>query len=294
MARHAAPRALSLLVSISLLGSCSTTLEPEASVLVRVQPGPSTRLDHALWGRVLRKFGDADGRLDYTSLIDDRADFDRLYAQVALASPDSAPELYPTPKDRLAYWIDAFNIAAVHNVLAHYPIRSIRDVPGPLLLPGFLTEDGAGFLRFRELVFGGESIDLATLENDLVAERFRDPRIHFVLNRASLGGPRLRLRPFGPENLDAVLQRATVEFFAEPRNLRFDPVTNTVTMSGILDQYRDDFTIWLERMHPESPPSLIEYAARYSMSSMAVLLRGSENPTVVFEPYDWRLNDRRD
>ena len=41
------------------------------------------------------------------------------------ASPDTAPERFPTDEDALAYWINAYNAFVLHAVIEEYPIRSV-------------------------------------------------------------------------------------------------------------------------------------------------------------------------
>ena len=54
-------------------------------------------------------------------LAADSADLDRYYARLAEASPDSSLERFPHEDARLAYWINAYNAAAMTAVLTHYP-----------------------------------------------------------------------------------------------------------------------------------------------------------------------------
>jgi len=57
------------------------------------------------------------------------------------------------------------------------------------------------------------------LENDVVRPRFKEPRVHFALNCASAGCPKLPAEPFLPESLEQQLNRETHRFLHESRNV---------------------------------------------------------------------------
>jgi hypothetical protein len=245
---------------------------------------------HALWERVLDRFATSDGRVDYAALRAERSGLDRYLEQLAAESPDSAPERFPTTEDRLAYWINAYNATVVELVLAHYPIQSVRDVRAPLL--AFFLPTESGFFLFQRFELGGSRTSLYSLENRLIRRRFAEPRVHFALNCASLGCPRLPRDAFRGERLDEQLERETRRFLGEERNLRIDHVRREVSLSSIFDWYRDDFIAWLSARHPEAPQTLVEYVRWNAPPEQRAELTRARDYDVVFVPYDWRLNDR--
>ena len=266
-----------------------TTLRP--APLPPDAPGAPPRFSDAALDRVLQGFVDEHGRVDYTGLQQDPGDLDRAYAAIAATSPDGDPERFPTTADRLAYWVNAYNAVVLRTVLQYYPIASVGDVKAPLLLRWI--DPHAGFFVFQEAVYGGHTTNLYFVENHIVRRRFRDPRIHFALNCASRGCPRLPRRVFSADLLDEQLNAAAVEFFAEARNLRIDDATRTVHLSSILGWYASDFTGWYEATHPGERGTLLKYAALYAPPETAARLRVVPDFDVHFVPYDWRLNDQR-
>jgi hypothetical protein len=48
---------------------------------------------------------------------------------------------------------------------------------------------------------GGREISLYRLENGIIRKRFPDPRLHFALNCASLGCPRMPRQAFSGKNM---------------------------------------------------------------------------------------------
>ncbi len=237
----------------------------------------------------LRRHVDDEGRVDYVRAADDRADLDRYLATLAARSPDSHPEQFPDEDHVLAYWINAYNASAISLVLREAPIGSVRDVRplGPL---SFLLPKGAGFFFLRRVVLGGVSTTLYGLENVVVRKRFDEPRIHFALNCASAGCPRLPAFAFRGETLDAQLTRETDRFLAEARNVRVDREARTIWLSSIFDWFRKDFEGWMERHHPDAEASLVGYVRKVGGEPLSAALDGCEDCRVRFVEYDWALN----
>jgi len=278
------------IAAILIAGSSCTAIQPARVAL----PSAETReeITHADLDAVLRRFVNAHGRVDYHGLQRDPGQLERYYLWVTEESPDNAPSRFPTRADELAYWINAYNAAVLTTVLRYYPISSVTDVSAPF--PLHLVNDKIGFFFLQQVQLGGESMNLYDLENSVVRPRYGDPRVHFGLNCASKGCPRLPDEAFTGARLDEQLERETRLFFSEPRNLRFDHDEETVYVSSILDWYESDFTRWLEKNHPDQPATLLTYISLYApQEHEAALLRArDEGYAVDFIEYDWGLNDQ--
>lgn len=274
-----------LALLLPLLAACATIAPPGAPA------PPGEGFSHADLDRVLSRFVDERGRVDYAALARDRADLDAYAAQLAAVSPDSDPERFPTTDHRLAYWINAYNAAVLVLVLDHYPVSSVRDVRPPW--PLFFVPRLAGFFVLHRVPLGGRPLHLYELENRIVRGRFDEPRIHFALNCASRGCPRLPRRAFPVRGLDAALEREARRFFADPEKLQIDAAAGEIRVSAILDWFEDDFLDGLEAGVPDREPSLLDYVRRYLEPEAAARLDGARaaGAELVFLEYDWRLND---
>jgi len=281
--------ARSAIVGLLLLTGACTTLEPTRR--------PTTDLTgargfpHDDLARVLDSFVDDEGLVDYAALHEDPAPLRRYYDLLSRYSPDATPGLFAGRDGRLAYWINAYNADVMVAVVEHYPIESVLDVERPFLF--FFFPETSGFFYFQRMRFGSEEMSLHHLENEIIRERFDEPRIHFALNCASLGCPRLPREPFVPDRLDEQLERETRKFLGEERNLRFDHERRVVFVSQILEWYRDDFIGWLERHHPEEPTTLLGYVSHHVPPDRSAELQRASDYEIRFIPYDWSLNDQR-
>ncbi len=286
--KHGFRGALAILLLGWMTTGC-TTIRPQG--LEDQPPAILKTFSHERFDRVLGPYVDARGWVDYAGLQQNPEDLEAYYRLITVYSPDSHPELFPTDAHKLAYWINAYNAGAIKTVLTYYPISSVIEVPKPGLF--FFMPDQAGFFFFQRLTFGGKTTSLYYLENQVIRKRFGDPRIHFAVNCASRGCPRLPRRAFDASYLDRQLDHETRRFLAETRNFRIDHGNRTIHLSAIFEWYRDDFTQWYQARFPGRPASLLAYIAYYLPPDQSAALRTvGDQYTVKFVPYDWRLNDQ--
>ncbi len=272
-----------------LLSACSTTISPSDLA----SSAPDSTFSHDLLDQVLGTHVDERGRVNYAALQAEPATLDRYYSLVAAYSPDSHPDLFADEAARFVYWINAYNAAVLKAVLANYPITSVSDVSGPPL-SGLVSEQ-IGFFYFQKLVFGGAKINLYDLEHEIIRKRFPDPCLHFAINCASAGCPRLPRQAFHVAHLEDELDRETRYFVNDPRNLRVDDSTQVILISSIFDWYRDDFLGWMATSFAQTPdPDLLDYARLYLSAGRRAEVDRAEAAGYVVQtiPYDWRLNDQ--
>lgn len=220
---------------------------------------------HNRWDAVLQEFVDDSGFVDYAGLKANPSELQAYVTELAQESPDNAPGRFLSMDDELAYWINAYNALTLKNVIRYYPIKSVRDAKS---LYGF-------FLRDTHVV-GGKKMTLNTIEHKIIRKRFKEPRIHFAVNCASIGCPRLERGAFRAETLDADLDRLTREFVDSAKHVRVEG--DTLWVSKILDWYGKDFG------------DVSTYLARYATPEKAKQMK---NKSLRFIEYDWSLNERR-
>lgn len=254
-----------------------------------VEPGIFSQ---ARFDRVLQRFVDDDGRVDYRKLKQDLRDLDQYYHLIATYSPDSHPDLFPSEDHKLAYWINAYNASAIKTVLTYYPISSVLDVKPPAVF--FFLTDKSGFFVFQRLTYGGKTTSLYYLQNGVIRERFQEPRIHFALNCAALGCPRLPKKAFTGEDLQRQLDKETRKFLSEERNFKIDHEEKTIYLSSIFKWYEKDFLDGIQDRFPNRKGTLLDYVTRYLPAEKAYELnKAGDRYKIDFVPYDWGLNDQK-
>jgi hypothetical protein len=229
---------------------------------------------------VLRARVDAEGRVDYPRLKQDRAPLDAYADSLGLCSPHSHPGRFPSPAHGLAYWINAYNAFVLRGVIDGYPVSRVDELGGL-----------DAFFRQRRFTSGGRALTLDQLENQIIRPEYRDPRVHFALNCGAAGCPALLGRAYTGESLDSLLEAQARRFAADTLQVRFDPQSGALHLSQILNWYGEDFIRWFPAA-PGAPasPTLVDYLLRYLPAGTAGQLRRHRDPRIHFIEYDWSLN----
>jgi hypothetical protein len=233
---------------------------------------PAAALDRELYARLLaahtRAVPDAAGvRVDYAAL---RASADWRALVASLAASD--PVRLAGRAERLAFWIDAYNVLAIDLVVQGEPAASIRDL-GSLLRPVWQREAGR---------IGGRAYTLDQIEHGIL-RKLSEPRIHAAIVCASVSCPSLAREPYRPATLDAQLDAALRGFLADPRKgSRLEPERGVLTLSPIFDWFEEDFAPAggaLGFVRPHLPEATRAWLGRYE-----------DRVRLEFFDYDWSLN----
>ncbi len=243
--------------------------------------GSAQALDLELYAKLLnshtRAVEDTAGtRVDYAGLKGS-AEWAKLLASVS----GSDPALLSSRKEKLAFWINAYNILAIEMVRANHPVDSIRDV-GSFLFPVWDREAGR---------IHGRAYALGEIEHEILRP-LGDPRIHAAIVCASTSCPSLRREPFTAQRLDAQLDDSLRAFLADTRKgvraearrgVRAEAKNGRLRVSRIFDWFEEDF---------EKKGGVVKYLQPYMTGEAAELLkgRGADIPLVYFD-YDWTVND---
>lgn len=241
---------LGLVVGLSLLGSAMASgVAAEAPTLASARPGLQAAFDRYVSAR----------GVDYRAFHKDAVARRALsqFVEAAAGMKETSP---------LSDWLNVYNAIVLHQVLEHYPIKSVMDVPG--------------FFDKKRLRVAGKQRSLDDIENRLVRPRFKDARVHMALNCGAVSCPSLAKKLFREAGLDRQLQRLTAAALSQPRHVRVRG--GALQISEIFFWFADDFTreagdarAWIER---HSKPG--RFAAL------------PKDAAVTKRPYDWALNQR--
>ena len=172
-----------------------------------------------------------------------------------------------TSDERLAFYINAYNVLAIQGILNG---RSPESWWGR-----------RGFFQRQTFAVLGEELTLDTLENERLAA-FDETRIHFALVCASLSCPRLQSRAFRAETLNEQLHEAAMRFINDPTRNRFDTGRKIAFVSPIFALHADDFIA--------AGGTQQRYLARFVDDAETEDTLREEAFDVRFLPHDWNLN----
>jgi len=236
---------------------------------------PSSRLtvDHSLWDVLLARYwregSDGVARLDY----------DRLRRQSKRELSDYIGTLARTPvsklsrDEQLAYWINLYNAATVQVAVEHYPVASIRDID---ISPGLFA---SGPWDAPVVSVEGQNLTLNDIEHRILRPIWQDPRIHYVVNCASVGCPNLAPTAYRAADIDARFDAAARAYVNDPRGVSIE--NDTVTVSSIYNWFVEDFG--------GDEQGVLRHLRRYADPALAKRLAALGK--IDATRYDWALND---
>jgi hypothetical protein len=215
--------------------------------------------------------------VNYSQIIENKEILLSLTQKMSEISPDSHPENFQHQNEQLSYWINAYNAFILKIVIENYPVESIKDI-------NFI-----GFtIWLNKNLIGGEEISFKSLEDNIIRDRFQDPRIHFAINCASFSCPPLNNRAYIPEILEKQLDESTRFFINDTNNFWIDENDGIIYISSIFDWYEDDFIDWLHKNKNIEEPHLLDYIKLYYDGQISEELYTLE---IEFIDYNWNLND---
>lgn len=248
---------------------------------------PSDGFSHRCLEMLLERYVNS-GDVDYEAWRASEPDVNELagyLAAVATYSPETSPERFPTPNDELAYWIYGYNAYVLFSIISKWPVGRVIDLKAPIE-----PVEGFGFFYRNRFIFGGRSYSLLSVENDMIRARYKDPRIHFVLNCGSESCPPLRPElPVG-EELESLLQKAAAEFVNDPENVAIDDENGLIALSAIFDMYEVDFLNDLKARAIPAPRGVIDYIAYVADDALRRKLESAADYDVCFDRFDWNVN----
>jgi len=235
-----------------------------------------SQIDYSDFDLLLQKVVKGNN-VNYSKLLENKDllfSFTNILSEI---SPDTHPENFKSKNEQLAYWINAYNAFILKIVVENYPVESIKDI----YFIGFT-------IWLHKNMIGGEEISFKSLEDDIIRDRFQDPRIHFAINCASFSCPPLKSKAYISEILEKQLDESTRSFINDENNFRIDKEQGKVYLSSIFDWYDDDFFEWLHNIKNNQEPHLLDYIKLYYDGQIT---EEFYTWVIEFTDYNWQLND---
>ncbi len=234
---------------------------------------PALAFDFSGWDSLLKKYvapktidGVPLNAVDYKKLAKD-PEYKKLIKELEAASLSELK----TPKEKLVFWINAYNVMAAKMVVDHYPVKSIKDASS-FFSSVWKKEVGK---------VAGKTRTLNEIEHEIL-RKMSEPRIHVAIVCASVSCPDLRTEAYTAEDIDHQLDEQVTSFLANSqKGLRLDEGKNTLYLSSIFDWFDDDF---------EAKGGVINFLAPYAPESIREKMK-SKSLKIKYLDYNWGLNE---
>lgn len=237
-------------------------------------PASKVRIDHSIWGRFLKEYlvtNDPSGvnLLRYADVTPQ----DKKTLEHYLQELQKLKVSKLNRAEQKAYWINLYNALTVKVVLDHYPVRSIRDID---ISPGWFS---IGPWGAKLLSIEGQKVSLDDIEHRILRPIWKDNRIHYGVNCASVGCPNLQPEPFTADNANELLDKGARQFVNSPRGVTIQ--NDKLILSSIYDWFQVDFG--------GSEHGVIEHLLKYAAPPLAKELKNFKGR--IGYQYNWDLND---
>lgn len=230
--------------------------------------------DHQSFDKILKQYV-KDGLVDYKGLKENRAPLDAYLAKLGSADLSSANR-----EEKLAFYINAYNAITFKRIIDHYPVESIKDIPGV-------------WKRTKDNV-AGQRLTLDAIEHEIL-RHMNEPRIHFAIVCASGGCPIIQDFAFTAEELEAQLDKSTKDFFLDASKNKIDVANKTIYLSKIFNWFGSDFKgvytsdSKLIDTYGAKNGSILNLYAKYNPEG--VKAAKASRFKVDYNHYGWELNE---
>ena len=267
---------LSSLMFISLAGAAMLAGAAQKAVVIpkwdASDETSTVTIDHAPWQALLDtylKTDDPSGvyRFDYGALKDNAGDRKKLSGylkSLAVIDPRTCSR-----DEQMAYWINLYNALTVFVIVPRYPVDSIKEIKSGIV------DFGPWNLELFPLQ--GDKLTLNHIEHGILRPIWKDPRIHYAVNCASIGCPNLSPEAFRSDNLERLLEQGAREYINHPRGAQVED--DDLVVSSIYDWFKEDFG--------GTDAGVFTHLKQYARPELLEIL---DNHDSFDDDYDWTLN----
>ena len=244
----------------------------------------------------LKKYVDDNGMVDYTKLRRKRSEIKDLLNYFARLKTKTYQSW--SKEDKIALWINAYNIQTLNVITKNYPIESSRFMR-VLWPPTSIRhiDRNIGSIKKQKFIVMDEEFTLEEIEQRFLHEQFDEPRALLAITHASLSSPILRNEPYSGAGLDKQLDEQVRKFLSSEKGFRIERDKGIVAFSAIfqaswhgtyfVNKYNTNKKF---KNYETTQRAVLNFVSKY-VSQKNVNYLELENYEITFIKYDWRLND---
>ena len=227
-------RAMSLLavaLLVSHAGGAGAQAPAGIETLLTHDAGSGRRVDHGPWQRILDAYLEETRRgtrIAYDGIS--RPGRQQLRAYIRFLEVMPWDEI--NRDEQLAAWINLYNALSVQILTENKAKRRSSSY----LTPPLTTR---GPFAAKQVTIRGVELSAEDIRQHILRQGFRDPRIHYALHGASVGGPSLSTVAYQGEQIDQQLERAARRFVNAPGAV--SKGWGGLKLSRLYEWYPEDF-----------------------------------------------------
>ena len=253
---------LILLLTVFTLTSCKQE-EIQRNIL------PETHYDFTEMDNFFKKYV-SDGKVKYAEVKNDMA-----LEKIKNDLKNFEPYAISDDKERLAFWINVYNIYTIDLITQYYPLNSILEI-----------EERSGTnpwnMEFIEMA-GRRKYSLDEIEKEIIIPKYNEPRIHYALVCAAESCPVIIAEAYTPEKLVNQFDTQAGIFLNDKSKNYLDRKDNALYLSMIYKWYGRDFI--------KKDSSVVDHVKKYINESDREFINLNDTKQLEYLDYSWKLND---
>ncbi len=257
---------LAVLAAVSLMPALAGAQSGDKGKAKDMEVKCPSGIDHTSWDRLLKKYVDDKGLVNYTAWKTDKGDIDALdaYIRQFAAKADKSAE----GNEKAASLANAYNAITIHTILTSYPVESIHETKKPF--------------ETKQWKMGGATVSLNDIENGTLRPMLKY-RAHSVLVCAARSCPPLQRSAYQSSGFEEQDDAAYKAWLAREDLNKFMPQEKKAEVSSIFKWFKPDFDKSL------AVPKVFE---KYGPASAKELAAGGAKFDISYLSYNWGLNDQ--
>ncbi|MDQ6623093.1 MAG: DUF547 domain-containing protein [Verrucomicrobiota bacterium] len=250
------------LISFLPLGACAQGSKKEKNVEVKCPSG----IDHSAWDRLLKKYVDDKGLVNYAGWKASKEDMSALDDYIKQFEPKA--DKPAEGNEMAASLVNAYNAIAIRTILGAYPVESIHETKKPF--------------ETKAWKIGGQTVSLNDIEVGTLRPKLKY-RAHSVLVCAARSCPPLQQTAYSADSFDSQDDKAFTVWLGREDLNKFMPEQKKAEISEIFKWFKADF---------EKSLSVAKVIAKYGPESAQELTKGGAKFETGYLSYNWGLNDQ--
>lgn len=221
---------------------------------------------HSEWDRLLKKYVDDKGLVNYTNWKNDQQDMAALDTYIKQFAPkaDKGAE----GNEKAASLVNGYNAITIKTILNSYPVESIHEIKKPF--------------ESKAWEAGGAKVSLNDIENATLRPMLKY-RAHAALVCAARSCPPLQRDAFKADSFEEQDDTAFRTWLGREDLNKFMPDKNKAEVSEIFKWFKGDFD--------KSLP-VPKVFAKYGPESAKELTANGKTFETSYLSYNWGLNDQ--
>jgi hypothetical protein len=212
--------------------------------------------------------------IDYKGLFKESQNTSSDYSKFLKQLSQFNPKSLGTREDKIAFWINVYNIGAMKMIIDHYPVDSIRSRKISFIKNPW---------KKKILNINGTSYSLGQIEHEILLGKYRAKTAHFAIVCASLSCPDIIKDVYRGTSLKSQLeQQARIFINNKTKGLVIDRAKNIVYVSKIFK--------WDEKNFSRGADDIISFITLYIDNAKDRQYLQKKKYKLEFSDYAWDVN----